>query len=58
MSYVYREANRIADCLAKKGIGILDSSIWWSNFPKDVANISYEDYYGSRFNRLCNIPIS
>ena len=39
---------------------ILESSIWQSNFPKDITNISYEDYYGSRFNRfvrfhLCNL---
>ena len=34
----------------KKGIGILDSNIWWSNFFKDIVNISYEDYCGSRFN--------
>ena len=43
--HVYREANRTADRLAKKGIGILESSIWESNFPKDVRNISYEDYH-------------
>ena len=38
--HVYREANRTTDCLAKKGIGIIDSSIWLVNFPKDVINIS------------------
>ena len=34
---------------------ILESSIWQSNFPKDITNISYENYYGSRFNRFCKI---
>ena len=37
--HVYREANRTADCLFKKGIGIIDLRTWWSNFPKDVTNI-------------------
>ena len=50
--------NRTVDYLAKKSTGILDSSIWWSNFPKDVANFSYKEYYCSRFNRLCNILVS
>ena len=45
--HVWREANRNADCLAKKGIGIIDSRIWLSNFPKDVINTSFEDYRGS-----------
>lgn len=26
----YREANRIVDCLAKKGLRIIDSNLWWS----------------------------
>ena len=39
--HVYREANRTSDCLTKKGISILDSCIWWLNFPKDVTNISF-----------------
>ena len=26
--HVYREANRTADCLIKKGIGIIDSKTW------------------------------
>ena len=45
--YVYREANRIADCLVKKGIGILDSRNWLSNFSKDVAYNSFVQYCGS-----------
>lgn len=50
--YVYKEANRTANYLAKKGISSLESRIWWSNFPKSVTSISYEDYYGSHLNRL------
>ena len=50
--HIYREATRNIDCLAEKGIGILDFYWWWSNFPEDVTNISYENYCGSRFNRL------
>ena len=50
--HVYREANKIANCLAKKGISILDSSVWYSKFPKDVINISFEDYCGSLINRV------
>ena len=43
---VYRETNRTTNCLAKKCIGITDSKIWLSNFPKDVTNMSFEDYHG------------
>ena len=28
------------------------------NISKDVTDVSYEDYYGSRFNSLCKIPFS
>ena len=41
------------DCLAKKGFSSLDSSVWWSNFPKDVTNISFHHYCGSLSNRVC-----
>ena len=37
------------DCLTKKCIEIIDLRTWWSNFPKDVINISFEDYRGSVF---------
>ena len=36
----------------KKGIGIMDSKIWSSNFGKDVTNISFEDYCGSLSNLI------
>ena len=49
---VYREANKIADCNPKKGISIINSRIWMSNFPKDVTNISFEDYCSFLSNRL------
>ena len=52
-NHVYREANRTADCLAKKGIYNVDSNIWWSNFLRDVLNFGFDDYRGSSFNRLC-----
>ena len=41
--HVYREGNRTANCLAKKWLSSLDPNIWWSNFPKDVSNISFHD---------------
>ena len=43
--HVYRETNRTTNCLARKGLIILDSNILWSNFPKDVTYISFEDCY-------------
>ena len=50
--HVYREGNRTTDCITKKGIiSIIDSRIWTSNFPKDVTNISFEDYYDYLSNR-------
>ena len=51
--HVYREANKTADYLTKKGISILDSSVWYSNFSKDVINISFEDCCGSLLNCVC-----
>ena len=51
--HIYREANRIAYCLAKKGICNLESIIWLSNFPKDVRKFSFKDYCDSFFNRIC-----
>ena len=41
--------------MAKKGIGSINSNVWRSNFPKDVIKISFEDYCGSLFNRVCKI---
>ena len=38
--HAYKKVNRIINCLAKKGISIIDFSIWLANFPKDVINIS------------------
>ena len=32
--HVYTEANRTTDCLTKKGLGIITSTTWWSNFFK------------------------
>ena len=51
--HIYKEANRIADCLANKGICNLESIISWSNFPKVVLKFSFEDYCNSFFNRIC-----
>ena len=36
---MYREENRIVDCLVKKGICNIDSSIWSSNFSGDILKI-------------------
>ena len=51
--HVYREANRIIDCLAKEGLITLDSSIWWSKFLKHNTNISFYNYYDSLSNCVC-----
>ena len=40
--HIYKEANRTVDCLANKSISILESSVWRSNFPIDVINVSFE----------------
>ena len=53
--HIYREANRITDCLAKKGICNTNSVIWWSEFPKDVRNFAFEDYCGTSFNCICRM---
>ena len=41
--YIYKEANRIIDCLVMKSIYNLELIIWWSNFLKDVRKFSFED---------------
>ena len=51
--HVYREANRTVDCRVKKGISIIDSKTWLSNFLKDIINISFKKYYGWPSNRFC-----
>ena len=53
----YRKVNGTIDCLAKKGIAILESSVWRSNFPKDLINVSFKDYCGPFSNRVCKISI-
>ena len=55
--HAYRKVNGTIDCLAKKGIGILESSVWRSNFPKDLINVSFKDYCGPFSNRVCKISI-
>ena len=55
--HAYRKVNITIDCLAKKGIGILESSVWRSNFPKDLINVSFKDYCGPFSNRVCKISI-
>ena len=55
--HVYRKANGTTYCLAKKGIGILETSVWRSNFPKDLINASFEDYCGPFSNHVCKISI-
>ena len=51
--HIYREGNRTADCLGKKGLNSLDSSVWLSNFSKEVTNINFHDYYGFFSNCVC-----
>ena len=41
--YIYKETNRIIDCLVMKSICNLELIIWWSNFLKDVRKFSFED---------------
>ena len=46
---------KVANCLAKKDIGSINSNVWWSNFPRIVIKIGFEDYCGSSFHRVCKI---
>ena len=56
--HIYREANRIVDCLAKKCIYMTDSNIWWLEFPRDVKKFTFEDYCGLSFNQICKFSYS
>ena len=53
--HIYRETNRITDCLAKKDIDNIDLRTRWLNFSKNVTNISIKDYCRSSFNCFCKI---
>ena len=52
------KVNRIADCLAKKGIYNTSLNIWCSSFPRDVIKFGFEDYCGLSFNCMCKFPYS
>ena len=56
--HVYRETHKTVDCLAKIDLSILESSVWGSNFLKDVINVSFKDYCGSLSNCVCKISIT
>ena len=49
----FREVNRTVASLEKKWLISLYSRILWSNFPKDITNISFHDYYGFLSNCVC-----
>ena len=51
--YIYRKANKTTDYLANKCICNTNSVIWWSKFPKDVRNFTFENYCNTSFNRIC-----
>ena len=42
----------------KEGFCNTNSNIWWSEFPKDARNFSFEDYCELSFNRFCKFPYS
>ena len=50
--HVYKEGNKIADCLAKRGLNSLDYNVCWSNFLKNVTNINFHYYCGFYSKRL------
>lgn len=50
--HVYKEINRTTNCFTNKGIDIVDSKGWLSNFSKDVNYINFVDYYESLSNCL------
>lgn len=52
--HVYREVNRTTDYLAKKGLSIIDSSVWWLNFLK-MLKILVLMIIVVQFNHVCEI---
>ena len=50
--YIYKETNKIIDCLTKKCICNIESTIWWLNFPKYVIKFGFKYYYDSSFNQI------
>ena len=55
--HIYKEINRIIDCLAKKSIYNLESIIWWSNFLYDVRKFNFKYYCDSSFSHIYRYSI-
>lgn len=55
--HVYKGEHRTTNCLAKKGICITDSHIWYSDFPRAIRKFVFEDYFGSSFSHICSVVI-
>ena len=56
--HIYKETNRTTDCLAKIDIYMTNSNNWWPDFPMNVKNFAFEDYYDLFFNRICKFSYS
>ena len=55
--HFYREANRCADALARRGAEQDIDFISFRSLPEDILNVFMDDFSGMHFNRHCPDPI-
>jgi len=53
IKHYYREANRCADRLARKGVELNESLVVYDNPPLDILNVVEADIRGACLDRLC-----
>ena len=55
--HCYRETNRCADALARRGVEQDIDFISFSSLPEDILNVFMDDFSSTHFNRHCPDPI-
>jgi len=55
--HVYREANRVADHLAKLGSSMESDFVVFSSPPVDIVSVVEADCRGLFVNRMCPVPV-
>ena len=53
----YREVNRCADVLARKGAEQDIDFLSFLSPPEDILNVFMDDFSGMHFNRQCSDPV-
>ena len=57
VKHCYREANKVADNLARMKISNNPELIYFQSPPMDTVSVFENDFRGMYFNRLCQRPV-